>query len=157
MSKRPNSVCKSSLIVQCLLLCTNTHTCIPSLTLSSSLNIDISWLIGLTSFCFLCTWKCACACVFVERCSVSSMCCEYWPRSVLCSDWLLSLPCLLSLSHRGSLYAWAPCELINVLPPFKSHCNLIFFSALFNKFQCLCFFLILHYARCIKTNLSDRG
>lgn len=85
------------------------------------------WLVWCLSVCDNVRVCVACMCARVEWCSVSSMWCEYWPRPVLCSDWLLSLSCHLSLSllhslssclpfcsfHSGSLHGWSPHALID--------------------------------------------
>lgn len=58
------------------------------------------WLTDLSDILFVHVKRCVYMSlhVCVEQCGVSSMCCEYWPRPVLCSDWLLSLTCHLLLS-----------------------------------------------------------
>lgn len=104
-----------------------------SLSLSSSWNIDMGWLTGLMSLYRLCTRACGNVRVCVARmrarvewCSVSSMWCEYWPRPVLCSDWLLSLSCHLWLSFSDflSLLFRADPFMVEVLMNWSVFCHL---------------------------------
>lgn len=114
MWRRSNSVFKRILILVhvCIFVCTDTQSAFsPFFSPPLEILTPADWLVWcLCIFCvhvhvemWVLVWGarmrvCVCVCLCVEQCSVSSLCCNYWPRSVLCSDWLVSLTCHLSLS-----------------------------------------------------------